>query len=322
MDNAASNGMRVRLVVLNHCGMDLEAISQEWHQHGFAIIPGYLRPDELAPALSELDDMFPSAAGFHDGTDPRRDRFLEDEFDGIDHFPFASAEMSLLAVNERLVQLAERLLEDTDIRLYSAEAWAKYTGAVDYDQALHRDYLNHTLLVPTTNREHQQVEMFVYLVDVPEDLGPPHLVSQLSTRALPAKPNWYPRSPVEDEDQFVSAVPRPDLYDAEISAAGPAGTVVLFQPGTLHRGTGLRAERGVRYSMHLGYRPARVEWAQRQAWADSSHSANWYRFVRRADARQLALFGFPPPGHPYWTPDALAGVAQRYPELDLTPWRG
>jgi DNA-binding transcriptional LysR family regulator len=74
--------------------------------------------------------------------------------------------------------------------------------------------------------------------------------------------------------------------------------------------------------MHLSYRPASVEWGQRQAWVDSSHSANWYRFVGRANARQLALFGFPPPGHPYWMPETLAGVAERYPELDLTPWGG
>lgn len=32
-------------------------------------------------------------------------------------------------------------------------------------------------------------------------------------------------------------------------------------------------------------------------------------------------FGFPPPGHPYWTPTTLAGMALRYPGLDLAPWR-
>lgn len=73
--------------------------------------------------------------------------------------------------------------------------------------------------------------------------------------------------------------------------------------------------------MHLNYRPAAAEWAQRHAWADRSHNSHWYKFVEQADARQLELFGFPPPGHPYWTPETLAGVAQRYPGLDMTPWR-
>jgi hypothetical protein len=36
----------------------------------------------------------------------------------------------------------------------------------------------------------------------------------------------------------------------------------------------------------------------------------------------VSLFGFPPPGHPFWTAEALAGTALRYPRLDLTPWEG
>jgi hypothetical protein len=118
-----------------------------WHTDGFLILPGYLSEIELAPALSELDMVFPTAAGFHDATDPRHERCRNDEFEGIDVFPFASIELSLLAVAPRLVELAERLLGEADLRIYSAEAWAKYTGATNYDQDLHRDYLNHTILV-------------------------------------------------------------------------------------------------------------------------------------------------------------------------------
>jgi Phytanoyl-CoA dioxygenase (PhyH) len=302
--------------------MDVDGVARDWLSHGFAIVPGYLPAAELAPAVSQLEAMFPSPEGFHDGTDPRRSRFLDDEFAGIDSFPFASVELSLLAVNDHLVRLAQRLLGDDDLRVYSAEAWAKFTGAADYDQMLHRDYLNHTLLVPTAAREYQQLEMFVYLVDVPEDLGPPRMLSQTHTAGLPAKPNWYPRTDsAPDEDQFVSSTAWPQLYEAEVSAAGPAGTVVAFQPGTFHRGTALRAPRGARYTMHLSYRPASVEWGHRHSWADRSHEPAWYEFVHRATSHQLALFGFPPPGHRYWTAETIEGVGERYPGLDMTPWR-
>ncbi|MBV9421202.1 MAG: hypothetical protein JO348_15650, partial [Alphaproteobacteria bacterium] len=37
--------------------------------------------------------------------------------------------------------------------------------------------------------------------------------------------------------------------------------------------------------------------------------------------RQLEALGFPPPGHDYWDETTLAGAADRYPNLDLTPWR-
>ncbi len=301
--------------------MSLAAAKELWTRDGFVVLPGYIGAEDIAGPMNELELLFPSADGFHSGTDERRNRFVGDEFAGIDSFPFASTELNLLAVHERLVELAATLLGDDDLRLYSAEAWAKYTGAADYDQDLHRDYLNHTLVVPTTAAQFQQIEFFVYLVDVAEQLGPPHLVPRGRAEDLLATPNFFPRGDIGAEERFVSREGRADLYDAELSAAGPAGTVVAFTPATVHRGTELRAPGGVRYSMQLCYRAAAVEWGLRQGWAASSHEPAWYRFVERATPRQLALFGFPPPGHAYWTPETLAGVQLRYPGLALDPWR-
>ena len=285
---------------------------------GFVILPAHLSEADLAPAVSAMETVFPTAAGFHDGTDPRRGRYLQDEFDGIDAFPFASVELSLLAVHPRLVQLAEELLGQTDLRVSSAEAWAKYSGATSYDQDLHRDYLNQTLLVPTKDPRFQQLEMFVFLVDVPEELGPPHLVPSEYTADLPWNPNFFPRS--GGTGDFVSTADSRHLYAVEQSGAGPAGTVIAFTTDTLHRGTGLTAPRGARYSMQVVYGPAQVDWGQRMGWAVRSHLPEWYEFVDRAAPRQLELFGFPPPGHPFWTEETLTGIAQRYPNLDLSPW--
>lgn len=299
--------------------MDKIRVPEAWHADGLLILPGYLSAAELGPALDELEEVFPTAAAFHDATDFRHERYRRDEFDGIDVFPFASTELSLLAVNPRLVHLAEALLEEQNIRIYSAEAWAKYTGATNYEQDLHRDYLNHTLLVLSTSDRYQQVEMFVFLSDVPEELGPPHLLSQNHTAQLPANPNFYPRR--GGQGDFVSSADNAALYDKERSGTGPAGTVIAFTLGTFHRGTALTRTGGARYTMQLGYRPAHVDWGQRQAWADRSHSPDWYRFVQRATPRQLELFGFPPPRHPFWTPETLTHMEQRHPQLDLTPWR-
>lgn len=142
------------------------------------------------------------------------------------------------------------------------------------------------------------------------------------TADLPALPNWYPRSDVDAVDsRFVAASGRPDLCAAEVSAAGPAGTVVAFTPGTVHRGTAPTRPGGARYSMHLSYRPVVAEWAQRHGWADRSHDPAWYRFVERATPRRLAPLGFPAPGHPFWTTATPSAVALRYPGLDLAPWR-
>ena len=60
----------------------------------------------------------------------------------------------------------------------------KYTGAADYDQPLHRDYLNHRM-VPADDPRFRQLEMFVYLVDVPGELGPPGMLSRTRTTGCP-----------------------------------------------------------------------------------------------------------------------------------------
>jgi len=192
--------------------VDLDSAAQAWQMHGFVILPGFVPAAELKPALEELPSMYPTAEGFHGGSDERRDRFTADEWAGIDSFPFRSTELSLLAVSDRVTDVAETLLADGDLRISSAEAWAKYTGAADYDQPLHRDYLNHTLMVAADDPRFRQLEMFVYLVDVPEELGPPAMRSRTRTTRLPAKPNWYPREGAADaEGGWVETVGSPDL---------------------------------------------------------------------------------------------------------------
>ena len=281
-----------------------------WAEDGFVVLPEVLSADELAPAVAELPRLYPTADEFHDDVDPARNaRFRDDQFTGIDEFPWRSVELNLLAVHPKVVAVAEALLGTQELRMYSAEAWAKYSGATDYDQPHHRDFLNHTLLAPTWEPAYRQCELFVYLSDVPEELGPPHLVPRRVTDGLSLLPNWRDRAAA------------PELYEDEVSGAGPAGTIVAYSIDTVHRGTNMVAPRGVRYTLHVNFRPAAAEWHDRHAWAGRAHRKEWVRFVEAASVRQLELFGFPPPGHGYWTAATVAGVGERYPGLDMTPWR-
>jgi len=154
-------------------GMVEEAAVERWDEDGFVVLRSFLCPDEIAPAIAELPDVFPTADEFHDDVDPQRNARFRAEFGGIVDFPVAGGEIDLLCVHPRLIGLAASLLRTDDLRMLSAEAWAKYTGAADYDQQAHRDYLNHTPLVPSDDLRFRQVEMFVFLSDVTEAHGPP-----------------------------------------------------------------------------------------------------------------------------------------------------
>ena len=289
------------------------------------MLPALLSAADLAAAVSDFGSLFPSAAEFHERVDDERNARFDDAFGGIDDFPFASVELNLLAVHHDLVALAATLLGDDRLRAYSIEAWAKYTGAADYEQEHHRDYLNQTLVVPSRDHRYQAVEMFVYLVDVPAALGPPAFVPRRYSDGLPVIPNWFPRTANAPADE-TPAVWRSrrghlELYEHEVLAEGPAGTVVAYGNDTLHRGTAMTAPRGVRYTIHVSFRPEGVDWITRHSWQKESNSARWHDFVARATPEQLVLFGFPPPGHPYWTEETIAGTVARYVGFDPSPWR-
>lgn len=302
---------------------DIDAAVHAWRTDGFVVLPAYLSSADLAAATAELPLLFPTADQFHDRVNPERNRRFEDEFGGIEDFPFTSTPLSLLAVHPLLIDLGQQLLGTSELRVYSIEAWAKYSGAADYDQHLHRDYLGATLLVPSDDLRFGQVEMFVYLVDVPVELGPTAYVASSHTNALPLIPNWFP--PVDgkadsDHPTWISPLGRPDLYEHEVRAPGTAGTVVAYTNQTVHRGTQLTAQRGARYTLHLNFRPAESEWQSRHSWVEHAIEQPWSNFVEAASPRQLALFGWPSPGHPFWTRQTIDAIHQRYPGLDVTPW--
>jgi hypothetical protein len=78
------------------------------------------------------------------------------------------------------------------------------------------------------------------------------MLSRTRRTGLPAKPDWYPREGAADaEGGWVETAGSPDLHDAEVRAAGPAGTVAAWAPGTFHQGTALTFPRGARYTIHL-----------------------------------------------------------------------
>ena len=234
-------------------------LKERFDSDGFVVAPAYLTRGDLSAGVAALPLEFPTADEFHDNVDPVRNERFRDEFAGITNFPFQGPQLSLLAVHERLIDLATFLFDTDDLRTTSIEAWAKYTGAADYIQPHHRDYLSHTLLVPAPEQPAGQVEMFVYLCDVPVELGATAYVPIGKTAGMPALPNWYPRTDGGHDTEhpsWVSTTGRPDLYDHEVRADGPAGTVVAYRIETFHRGRALTVPRGARYTLHTNFRRA------------------------------------------------------------------
>ena len=111
------------------------------------------------------------------------------------------------------------------------------------------------------------------------------------------------------------------LYREDGDASAPAGSIVVYRPDVYHRSVDFDDPTQARFMLHVSYKPATVEWGGYQAWPFKGFSAEWHNFVPGASPRQLAVLGFPSPGHSFWTRRRWPAWPDRYPGLDLTPWR-
>jgi hypothetical protein len=286
------------------------AAKTQWENDGWCLLERFLPAEAVEAAQEGLGREFPSAAEFADDRDPARNApFRTDSHSVMPTFPFEHAAFNDLVLHDRLIDLAEEFLGLTDLRMYQAGLSAKYAGGAESDeQLLHADYGNHTLVVPRADVGYQHLELFVYLSDVTADAAT-RLVSRRLTGDIPV------------ERTYLSLTDYADLYRAEVPVAGPAGSVLAYRSDVYHRGVRITAPRSARFMLHVSFKPAGTDWLGSQAWPSAAEDMAWHRFANRATVRQLSALGFPAPGHPYWNDTTLAGVAARYPGLDMTPWR-
>ena len=103
------------------------------------------------------------------------------------------------------------------------------------------------------------------------------------------------------ERTYLSQTEYADLYDAEVPAVGPAGSILAYRPDVYHRGVRMTAPGAARFMVHVSYKPAATDWLGSHGLPSAGEDMSWYRFVQHATERQLTVLGFPAPGTPYWT---------------------
>ena len=92
-------------------------------------------------------------------------------------------------------------------------------------------------------------------------------------------------------------------------------------PDVFHRAVDLTEPGGARFLLNVSFKPAGQDWVGYHALQSRANSPHWVAFVEDSTPTELALFGFPPPGHPIWDTALLEATSHRYPTLDLAPWR-
>jgi len=278
-------------------------LAEVWDR-GFTIVENYLDPDTLKAAQDALWKLYPSPEAYF-AAPQDYPQFAKSQFAGLQFFPYSEWDLNRLAVYPDLIDAAERLLSTEDLEIYKIELWAKYAGAINYDQAHHRDYGNHTLVVPRADRRHTQMTTILLLSDVTELDGPTKLLPLDQTRDLPLTPRMLKFG---------------DRFDSEVAATGPAGTLMIYKTDVFHRGSAFLAPERSRFVMMLDIQERGWRWNGKMSWPDRAGNAGMGEALTRMTPRQRDLFGWPPAGSDYWNAQTLADVGARYPEMDLTPY--
>jgi hypothetical protein len=223
--------------------------------------------------------------------------------------PFPHAELNAILVDHRVLDIAEELLGEPPV-LAQWHLWARYPNPGYQDQSLHVDYMNHTMLIPDSRPGFRYVQMIAYLTDIGLADAPTYVVDRALTHDLPLVPYKLER---EQHSQ---------LYDLERPVLVPHGSLLAFSSDTWHRGSAFQSAEGRRIAMHFTYKTAEAGWNGHTIIHSHAFRPSFGAMLAALDARQRSALGFPPSGHPYWTPRTLEATKLRYPEMSLEEYSG
>ena len=67
-------------------------------------------------------------------------------------------------------------------------------------------------------------------------------------------------------------LPFGEMFDQEVAATGPAGSLMIYKTDVLHRGSAFKAPNRSRFAMLIDYQERGWRWTGKMAWANSRRS--------------------------------------------------
>ena len=307
----------------------------QFRHDGFVVVTGLWPVDLIMQAAVEARELHP----FDDVVDARG---------GFSEMPWVhkredapDVALNHMTIHSRALAAVSQLMERPvlDLRLSQSHVIAKYghqisrpgeerDGTIAGDQDIHVDYGNNTLMVPPHRTRAEAVACLCYYSDVDEAGGATHFAKAQPGELTTYEPKRFnppnfvigtengsagattgPRSPEKTERRYREE--RPVRYEP--------GSCILYRLNAWHRGTPAALGK-VRYTHHHVWRYRAAEWVNWQSLAPRM-SQMPTRYLSVLSVEQRTVLGFAAPGDPYWSEETLDSVGQRYPEMDMTPYR-
>ncbi|MGW0229116.1 phytanoyl-CoA dioxygenase family protein [Actinopolymorpha singaporensis] len=286
-----------------------EADYQHWREHGYVVVP-LLDDEQVRATVENIHEYMPPWEEY-----ARHPRWYEESVAAKSGrlrtyatFPFVGDALNETTLHPELIAFAERVIGTDRLMLSHGQLGGKYAGTRDFEQQLHLDYGNNTLVCPPPDEEIVDLPAIIYYTDVTVDLSPTYVVSQKFTRDLPREPRFHTREG------------SPDLYAHEVPVVVPAGSVLIYSMNTFHRGSALTASEGLRYAQNIGFKRVDAPWCGQVTFQHDGGSPEMNHFLEHATPRQREFVGFPRVGDPYWNKSTVANVGARYPGMDMSPY--
>ena len=285
-----------------------EAHKNHFKEHGYAIVEDFLSTDELASAREDLRDLLPGWVEYCDGIREARPEMPQGRFGRHFQFLYAGETLNRITTHHALHDFAADMANNVEMYCEQSHLSFKHQGHFgDVDQGMHCDYGNHTLAYQPMLPEYWQSAYLLYCTDVDLNHAP---TAVCSWEHYPEKVRW---------PAFYKREDQPEIYDNEVKVTVPAGGLFIYSMRTFHRGTPF-LKPGGRIAQFVTYAPAAWKWLGIVGWSKEAIRPEFSKWIVQATPSERTLFGFPAPGHGYWTKETLEGVSKRYPKMDMSAY--
>lgn len=297
-----------------------------FERDGFIIVSGLFEPEQISAASREIERLT-YGKSFGQWLAERESGIVDEEFvPGRSQFPAGSAALDSLLANDAYLDGFASCLGTDEIAYCNAHLFVR-SGMNDMRhapepwQGYHIDNDTCSFLPPHPDvMRHHYINSWIMLSDIDEDGAPLHVIPGSHLQIADVLPHLSQEGDAMragfSDIRLVPEFARP------VPVTGKAGDVLFYSSYLVHgavRFTNKRKQRAV-WTMSIG-RADNLSWNRYSHLYHGSDRDYAIPFWSETTARVRSVFGWPPPGDSYYTPQTLELLSNWFPEMDLKPYR-
>ena len=306
---------------------------EQFHRDGYILVPDLFDLRQIQAALAEMETIFYGKsfaeylADFDQNPAPVKDGFHGDTGAGRSQFPTGSAALDGLIDNDAYLDVFDQCLGMERASYCNAHLFMR-SGPTDKRHAAHPwegyhlDHDTNCFLPPSGEvGRYDYVNSGVYLHDVDDDGAPMHVIPGSHRQLAQLLPRLIQEGSFTGRHAIKDIREVPELAKP-VPTTAKAGSTLFYSSYLVHAAVPFQNKRKQRAFWTLS-----MARADNQSWAKLANPWSYPErgffipFWTQTSPRVRSLFGWPPPGHPYYTPQTLDLLGTWFPGMDLSAYR-